>query len=108
MGEGREIKLHPCRRKPRGVFVGRDGGEWALVKQETPLSSPRRAGDGSLEVTFAGSLLVDGISYCPYCGGLLPEPSGPAGCYVLHGAMAERVADGPDDCWETLSEGGGE
>ena len=81
MGEGREIKLHPCRRKPRGVFVGRDGGCWALIEQETPLSPPRRSGtkggwpDG-LSVLFDGRVLADGISYCPYCGETLSGKDG--------------------------------
>ena len=40
MSEGREIKLHACRRKPSGVFVGRDGGCWALIRQRPPFTVP--------------------------------------------------------------------
>lgn len=72
MGEGREIKLHACLRKPRGLVVGRDGGGWALIRQQSPftVSVPGSKGGGldGLSVLFNGRVLADGISYCPYCG----------------------------------------
>lgn len=72
MGEGREIELHACRRKPRGVFVGRGGDGWALIRQQSPfhVSVPGSKGGGldGLSVLFSGRVLADGISYCPYCG----------------------------------------
>lgn len=54
MGEGREIKLHACRRKPDGVFVGRDGDGWALIRQRSPFTvSDLEDADGYLE-TLSG------------------------------------------------------
>ena len=112
MGEGETIEVHPCRRKPRGVFVGRRGDGWALIRQRSPftLSVPGAKGGGpdGLSVLFDGCVLADGFSYCPYCGASLPQPSKPAGCYVLKGRDAEPVAEDAGGYWETLSEGGGE
>lgn len=74
MGEGREIKLHACRRKPGGVFVGRDGDGRALIRQRSPFTLLHLEDDepGGLSVLFDGRVLAGGISYCPYCGGKLP------------------------------------
>ena len=70
MGEGKEIKLHACRRKPSGMFVGRDGDGWALIRQQSPftLSGPSSSVTDGLSVLFGGRVLAGGISYCPYCG----------------------------------------
>ena len=81
MGEGREIKLHACRRKPSGLVVGEVSGSWALIEQETPLSPPRRSGTkggglGGISVLFNGRVLADGINYCPYCGETLSGKDG--------------------------------
>ena len=69
MGEDKTIELHACRRKPSGMFVGRDGDGWALIRQQSPftVSVPGSKG-GGLSVLFNGRVLADGISYCPYCG----------------------------------------
>ena len=72
MGEGREIKLHACLRKPRGLVVGRGGDGWALIRQQSPFTAPVPGSKGGgLSVLFGGRVLADGISYCPYCGGTL-------------------------------------
>lgn len=80
MSEGREIKLHACRRKPSGVFVGRDGGCWALIRQRSPftMTVPGTNGGGldGTSVLFGGCVLADGISYCPYCGETLSGKDG--------------------------------
>lgn len=85
MGEGKTIEVHACRRKPRGLLVGRDGDGWALIRQRSPftVSAPGSKGGGpdGLSVLFDGCVLAGGISYCPYCGSPLPLPGKPAGCY---------------------------
>ena len=78
MGEGREIELHACLRKPRGLVVGRDGGCWALIRQQSPftVSGPSSSVTDGLSVLFDGRVLADGINYCPYCGETLSGKDG--------------------------------
>ena len=54
MGEGREIKLHACRRKPSGLVVGRGGDGWALIRQRSPFTVSDLEDAGGCWETLSG------------------------------------------------------